>query len=121
MRSFKHQLKLLILQLNLPDKPLLMLKKLLMHGELDSLQVLLPSVKSEKSLMLKLFTLTTLRHQSRLPITLLNLPDNKQLTLKKMLMPGEQDGLQVLVQFFHWLKVLEINHMLSISINLLIQ
>jgi hypothetical protein len=64
----------------------------------------------------KPFILITLPPQSKQLTTLLKLPDKIQLMLKKMLINGELDGLQVQAQSSLLLNM--INPMRSISINL---
>jgi len=104
---------------NLPSTP----KKLLMPGERDLPQILdlfflwLKVLIEEINLLLMLSTRWPI--PSRPPIALPNSTDKIQLTLKKMLMPGEREPPQAQDQS-HLFKVLieEINLLLLISISL---
>jgi len=83
------------LMLRLPDKPMLMLKLLLIHGETDSLQAQkLPWCNKWKPQIPTLSTTVFFLLQSKRPTPMLRLPDKPMLMLKLLLMHGETDILQ---------------------------
>ena len=90
------------LKLKPTDKLLLMLKKLLMPGELDSPQAQ-DWFKDQTQLIMILMALDqeTLALKLRINIPQLRLQDKLPLMLKRQLMPGEKDRLQTLDQSYH--------------------
>jgi len=83
------------LMLKLQELQLLMLKRSLMHGELDSLQTqdqLLPMLKLEQSQMAIPSTMEFFPILSKRPTLMLKLLDKLPSMLKRNLMPGETDG-----------------------------
>lgn len=97
------QSKPLIPLLKWLDKMQLMLKRMLMHGDLDGLQAqdqFFPYTNTELSQMDTLSILVTSKLPSRILIVPPRLLDKLLLTLKRPPMPGERDPHQIQDQFF---------------------